>query len=227
MRCRVSYRVSTRPVKSRNASRYLDCVHRLYDIIRQRRSRGLSCSSECSPDNPAQTACAKLACAPPGFHSCVHPRSAKRSGVKTSSPRMIWLVPSAPVFPGSGLTRPETRTSYPPESAHASPHDPQPWHRAPASACASSAASFCANRLLHHREGNVLVVRAILALRRRRKQRFRQTRSVLQFPPAAQCRKPPAVARYSFHPDPARYPRATHSTGNILARFTSIDRPSS
>ena len=36
-----------------------------------------------------------------------------------------------------------------------------------------------------------------------------------------------AFCWYSFHPEPERYPRATHSTGKGLAFFTSMDRPSS
>ena len=32
---------------------------------------------------------------------------------------------------------------------------------------------------------------------------------------------------YSFHPDPERYPRTTHSTGNISARMTIMERPRS
>jgi hypothetical protein len=33
------------------------------------------------------------------------------------------------------------------------------------------------------------------------------------------------ASRYSFHPDPARYPRATHSMGIISARRTYMVRP--
>jgi hypothetical protein len=33
------------------------------------------------------------------------------------------------------------------------------------------------------------------------------------------------VATYSFHPEPDKYPRATHSTGTGSVRVTSIDRP--
>ena len=55
-------------------------------------------------------------------------------------------------------------------------------------------AQFCGvaagRRLLHRREGNVLIVRAVLALGRRREQRLRQPRSILQARRAAGCRRP-------------------------------------
>ena len=35
------------------------------------------------------------------------------------------------------------------------------------------------------------------------------------------------VASYSFHPDPERYPRATHSIASGVVFLTSIDRPCS
>ena len=35
------------------------------------------------------------------------------------------------------------------------------------------------------------------------------------------------VSRYSFHPEPDRYPRATHSIGTTSARRTSMARPAS
>ncbi len=49
----------------------------------------------------------------------------------------------------------------------------------------------------------------------------------IRFPQAGRKRQPQTVpvCRYSFQPEPERYPRATHSTGSGVVLRTSIDRP--